>query len=205
MTEIYYIGGSPCSGKSTVAEMLVERYGLRYYKLDDYLEAHLKAAAADGKPHCTAELAMDLEQTWMRPPSVQCEEELAVYEEMLPYARADLAALGDGGAIVAEGAGFLPALMQGQGVDAAHYLCIVPTEAFQREKYAGRPWIGLFLEGCSEPDTAFDNWMGRDALFAVEARRQAEEFGYDAITVDGGRSPEDICAQVAARFGLSGA
>ena len=29
----YFIGGSPCSGKSTVAEMLSEKYGFYYYKL----------------------------------------------------------------------------------------------------------------------------------------------------------------------------
>lgn len=28
MTNIYYVGGSPCSGKSTVAEILAEKYDL---------------------------------------------------------------------------------------------------------------------------------------------------------------------------------
>ena len=32
--EIYYIGGSPCSGKSTVAEALAQQYGLAYFKAD---------------------------------------------------------------------------------------------------------------------------------------------------------------------------
>lgn len=36
MTDIYYIGGSPCSGKSTVAEMIAEKYGFHYYKVDFY-------------------------------------------------------------------------------------------------------------------------------------------------------------------------
>ena len=31
---VYYIGGSPCSGKSTVAEALAARYGLTYFKAD---------------------------------------------------------------------------------------------------------------------------------------------------------------------------
>ena len=31
---IYYIGGSPCSGKSSVAEILSQKYGLYYFKLN---------------------------------------------------------------------------------------------------------------------------------------------------------------------------
>ena len=33
--KVYYIGGSPCSGKSTVAKVLAAQYGLVYFKSDD--------------------------------------------------------------------------------------------------------------------------------------------------------------------------
>lgn len=204
MNEVYYIGGSPCSGKSTVAEALEKQYGLAYYKLDDKLFDYMAQAARDGQPNSAAQMAMELEEMWMRPPAEQCAEELATYEELLPYVMADVAQTGNGGPVVAEGAGFVPALMRGLGVDAAHYVCIAPTEAFQREKYAQRPWIGQYLTGCADPDTAFDNWMSRDALFALEVLRQANSLGYTGITVDGSRGVEEITAQVAALFGLNG-
>ena len=44
MTNIYFIGGSPCSGKSTVAEILAEKYDLYYFKVDDFLEEYTKMA-----------------------------------------------------------------------------------------------------------------------------------------------------------------
>jgi len=37
----YYIGGSPCSGKSTIAEIAAEKYGLFYFKVDDFLEKYI--------------------------------------------------------------------------------------------------------------------------------------------------------------------
>lgn len=40
MAKIYWIGGSPCSGKSTIAEIISNRYGLYYFKVDDYLEKY---------------------------------------------------------------------------------------------------------------------------------------------------------------------
>lgn len=42
MINIYYIGGSPCAGKSTVAEILSQKYDLYYFKVDDFLDDYTK-------------------------------------------------------------------------------------------------------------------------------------------------------------------
>ena len=202
MREIYYIGGSPCSGKSTIAEKLAEEYDFAYYRIDDFLYQHMEAAAADGKPHSALNLSFNFEQMWMRSPRIQCEEEIAIYAEILPYALRDIGAMDKERPVIAEGAGFMPELMAGEHVDSAHYICIVPTEAFQREKYAEREWIGEFLKGCSDPETAFDNWMSRDALFAKHALEYALKTGYAAIVVDGERSVEENYGVVKEGFRL---
>ena len=200
---IYWIGGSPCSGKSSIAEILTERYGLVYYKLDDPMQGHMEEAIRDGKPHSAANLAMDMEGMWMRDPQLQFEEEIAIYDEIFPYSQRDIAAMGEERPILAEGAGFMPHLMAQKDVAKDRYVCIVPTEAFQRENYAKREWIGLFLEGCTDPAKAFDNWMSRDALFAREMRARAQKLGYETILVDGGKGIEENCARVAETFGLA--
>ena len=41
MEGLYIIGGSPCSGKSTIAEMIAEKYDFNYFKVDDYLEQYI--------------------------------------------------------------------------------------------------------------------------------------------------------------------
>lgn len=38
MINTYYIGGSPCSGKSTIAEILSKKYNLYNFKVDNFLE-----------------------------------------------------------------------------------------------------------------------------------------------------------------------
>ncbi len=50
MNNIYYIGGSPCSGKSTVAEILSEKYDLYYFKVDDFLDKYAKQGTQNGSP-----------------------------------------------------------------------------------------------------------------------------------------------------------
>ena len=45
---VLFIGGLPCSGKSTVAERLSEEYGAYYFIVDDFVETFIKTPADKG-------------------------------------------------------------------------------------------------------------------------------------------------------------
>ena len=68
MINTYYIDGSPCSGKTTIAEILSERYDLYYFKVDDFLEKYTKLGATKGYGICMKQDSMNAEETWMREP-----------------------------------------------------------------------------------------------------------------------------------------
>ena len=40
----YFIGGSPCAGKSTVCDLLAARQGWETYHCDEHYDAHLERA-----------------------------------------------------------------------------------------------------------------------------------------------------------------
>lgn len=90
MAKIYYIGGSPCAGKSTVAEILSQKYDLYYFKVDDFLDSYTKSGALKGYPICKKTVELNAEQIWMRDPSLQCREEFQFYEEIFEYIVSDL-------------------------------------------------------------------------------------------------------------------
>lgn len=71
--------------------------------------------------------------------------------------------------IIAEGAAFLPRLMQNCNIDRKHYVNITPTPEFQISHYKERPRVSDVLEGCSNKEKAFKNWMNRDILFAYSS------------------------------------
>lgn len=200
--DIYYIGGSPASGKSTIAKLLAKQFGFSYYKLDDYLFKYNKKAVKDGKEHSLLAHTLNTEQTWMRKPQLQMEEEIGIYEEIFPYALQDISNIAKTKAVVAEGAGFMPQLMAAQNIAKARYICIAPTEDFQRRVFAKRSFLKLFLLGCKDRKAAFNNWMVRDALFAKEILKQAQLLGYTSILVDGDTSIDDNYRTVKKIFGL---
>ena len=200
--EVWYIGGSPCSGKSTVAEQLAARFGLTHYRVDDDLDALIDEGAAKGWPVCSRIRSLSPEETWMRDPAEQCREELAFYREVSGLVRARLQGL-RAERVVAEGAAFLPELARLWGVAPQRFVAIMPTREFQISRYSRRPWVSQVLRDCSDPAAAFANWMERDALFAEEVRRQCVRPGYASLLTDGSVSGEECLAQIAAHFGLT--
>lgn len=198
--DLYLIGGSPCCGKSTIAERIAAQYGFQYYKLDDHMEEHMQYAVEDGKPTTTKRMALTWDQAWMRPPRHQAIEEMNIYEEIIEYAMRDIRSMPDKPPIIAEGAGFLPSLFKGD--TTIRHLVMIPTEEFQRGQYAKREWIDIILRECTDPDEAFDRWMKRDAHFAQIARSQAKENGVPLIIVDGAKGIDEIYGQVIGIFEL---
>lgn len=41
LSHVYWIGGSPCAGKTTIFRILTEKYGFSYYKSDDQYDKHV--------------------------------------------------------------------------------------------------------------------------------------------------------------------
>ena len=202
MKEIYYIGGSPCSGKSSVAEILAERYGLYYFKVDDYLEKYTNDGSVINLEICSKQGKMNPEEIWMREPSVQCKEELQFYVEIFDFIMKDLDEISDCRNIITEGAAYLPNLMKNKNISWNRYLALVPTREFQISHYAQREWVPYILDGCSDVQKAFDNWMERDCLFAEDVKRQCVQEGYIALVNGGQIEIESYVRKIAAHFGL---
>ena len=199
---IYYIGGSPCAGKSSVAEILSKKHDLYYSKTDDFLDRYMQAGARKGYPVCRKTAGMSAEQIWMRKPLLQCREEFDIYREIFEFVAADLDRIEWKGGIITEGTAYLPELMKQSGVPGSRYIVITPTKEFQVIHYRKRAFVPLVLEGCSDKEKAFRNWMDRDVLFAQEVRRQCHKENYVSVINDGNMDLDELANLVAAHFEL---
>lgn len=200
---LYWIGGSPCSGKSSIADRLAERYGLGVYRCDDAFHEHLGRFEPGRHPVAARLMRASCDELWMRPVPRQVAEELAFYDEEFALILDDLRALPTDRPVIAEGAALLPALVAGLGVAREQAIWIVPTEAFQRQHYAQRDWRHDILRECTDPEQAWQNWMARDAGFAREVAADADRRGYRILTTDGSQSLEAMLGIVERHFGLA--
>lgn len=184
------IGGSPCSGKSTAAERIAQEYGAYYFKVDDHLSELIKQAADNGSAVCNAIQQMSPEEIWMREPEVQCKEEFEVYRDIAPFVF-DMISRIEADLIITEGAAYTPEVMETYTSDG--YVTIVPSPEFQVSHYREREWVPYVLEGCSDKDKAFDNWMQRDILFAQQIQAECVTSGIPYKVNDGSESVEQLC------------
>ncbi len=200
MIKTYYIGGSPCSGKSTVTEILAEKYGLYYFRVDDFLDKYIELGVHKGYPICTHIRLMTADETWMREPIVQCEEELLWYQEVFEFVCEDIKKIQNVKGIITEGVAYLPTLMKKAGISANQYLSLTPTKEFQLSHYPKREWIPYILKDCSDKEKAFENWMERDVLFAKDVQRQCVDIGYTSLINNGEMSVEEMVRFVEQHF-----
>lgn len=202
MRKTYYIGGSPCAGKSTIAEILSQKYDLYYFKVDDFLETYTNICAQKGCPICRKTVEMSAEQIWMRDPVLQCREEFQFYEEIFEYILADLRQLSHNRGMITEGAAYVPDLIKGLGIPDSQYISITPAKDFQVSHFKKREFVPYVLKGCRNMEQAFEHWMERDHLFAQEVQKQCKENGYCSIINDGSIEISELASQVAAHFGF---
>ena len=184
-SQAYILGGSPCSGKSTVAEMLSTQYGFHYYKADDHDPEHMARAQADTQPIIYKYAHMGWDAIWSQSPEQLTADELTYYHERFPFILEDLSGLSLEKPVILEGAAFLPELVHPFLPKPEQVIFMIPTLEFQLHHYSQRPWIQSILKDCHDPKQAFDNWMQRDHLFGEEVAQKASSYGYPVSVVDG--------------------
>ena len=200
-TRRLWVGGAPCSGKSTIVSALCQDHALEAYHCDDHWDRHVAQATPAAQPRMCALRTMSWDDIWMRDVTVQVKDELALYREQFPMILSDIESVADSETVLAEGAALLPESVATQIRDRHQAIWVVPTEAFQRRIYRSRgPWVEQILAQCSDPETAWDHWMARDAAFAHTVAEQARALWLEVLWVDGQETVEQVRVRVEAWF-----
>ena len=202
-SRVFILGGSPCSGKSTIGSRLATRFDLHYYDVDRHYWDHVKRCTPDRHPTMYRISTMGWNDIWSRPVPVMVKDELERYRELFEMIVQDLLDIDPGRPILAEGAAFLPELVANCGIDPQRVLYMVPTMEFQVHHYKQRAFIHGILQECENPEQAFADWMMRDHLFGEQVLCQAESRGFGALLVNGERSIEDLFEHTCRQFGLA--
>ena len=197
-----WITGGQWAGKSTVAGILAERYGLTHYHYDYHttrghedrrIAAHVRAGAAPAE--------RDAETMWIRhTPREMADAVLSDFADRFAWVLDDLRGLVTPLPIIADGWGLRPDLVVPITAAPERMVVMVPTEEFRQRQAAQLPRAARVSAEVSDPDLAQRNRIERDRLLAEDCVRTARELGVHVIEVDGSRDAEAMADVLADHF-----
>jgi hypothetical protein len=193
---VLWIGGTPCSGKTSIARLLAETYQLQIYHCDEAFETHKLHMSATRKL-----LTISWDELWMQPIDTLVADVFAIYREEFQLILDDLRALPPWPPILAEGMALLPDLIAPMLASPDRAVWVIPTPDFQRERYPLRgAWVQDILQQCADPSQAFRNWMNRDIASARIIAAATVARGLQMIEVDGQQPIAGIATLIEDQF-----
>ena len=202
LKNIFWLGGSPCAGKSSISEILASRFDLDLYHVDEGWETHPHALSPARQPTLTKWLGSSWNERWMQ--SIDClvEDVIGCYREHFDLVLQDILARPQRRFLLVEGAALLPRQVTDIMPDSSQAIWIIPTAGFQREHYSQRQWARRIVEQCTDPEVAFQNWMERDIRFAEWIESEVSTLDLQLLRIDGSRTIAENAEEVAGHFQL---
>ena len=198
LEHVWFIGGSPCAGKSTVCDLLAQRHGFQAYHCDDHWDAHLERAT-EHQPTLTGFRGRPLIELMTRPLEVMIDDALEANRELGALALEDVRAMQ--GPVVAEGMPFMPDVLT-RLKPPVQAVYLVPSAAFQREHYAKREGALQLATQAPDPALMFEHWMQRNIANGQTVAELAQAHGFPVLEVDGFRSILETVYWCETRLGL---
>ena len=202
LENVFWLGGSPCSGKSSMSELIARRFGLDVYHVDKAFEVHSQRFDPIRHPTLTKWLASSWNQRWMQPLDTLVQDVIACYQEHFALILEDVCSLPKRPLLV-EGTALLPKAVAEVLSRQSRAIWVIPTAAFQRMHYPRRDWALNIVAQCSNPKEAFNNWMERDIRFAEWIAKEASALHLPLLKVDGNRTVKENAELVAIHFDLA--
>lgn len=200
---IYWIGGGPGAGKSTIARRIAAQHGLRVYATDDLMADHARRSTHENCPLLHRFMAMDMDERWVnRSPETMLKTFHWFRGEGFNMIIEDLLGLPDEPAVIVEGFRLLPRLVKPLLSVPAHAVWLLPTPAFSQAVVESRGGSASgFLAKTTAPERALRNLLERDRMFTNILREETASLELPTIEVDTTMTEDDLTKRVTEVFG----
>ena len=202
LKNVFWLGGSPCAGKTSISEILASCFDLEIYRVDEVFETHQQNLNPIDQPTLTRWLASSWNERWMQPVDCLVKDVIGCYREHFDFIRQDILARPRHKSLLVEGTALLPREVARILPKRSNAIWITSTANFQRQHYSEREWARRIVDQCNDPEVAFHNWMERDIQFARWIEAEVSTFNLELLKIDGSRTIAENAKEVAGHFQL---
>ena len=200
---VFWLGGSPCAGKSSISRILASGFDLDVYHVDEAFETHAQRLDREHQPALIRWSESSWNERWMQPIDNLIQDVIGCYREHFDLICEDILAMPKQKSLLVEGTALLPREVASLLPKRSHAIWIIPSADFQRAHYSERQWAWDIVAQCSDPEVAFHNWMERDIRFAEWVEAEATTLDLPILRVDGNRTLQENAEAVATHFQLA--
>lgn len=198
LAHVLWIGGPPCSGKTSVAWLVAGRHDLRGYNSDLHTWDHHDKAVERGYADATFWQSASPDEIWLAEPAAIIQHTLEANAERCQLMVEDIEALPTSPLIIAEGTPLFPWLIANRIAARDNAVWLIPTPAFQRARLLERPQITF--QRTSDPSRALENRIQREIAVSKLIERDARKRGFHIVHVDGSRTVDMVAGAVEELF-----
>ena len=185
LAHVYWLGGGSGAGKSTIAQRLADRHGLKVYSTDTAMADHARRCTVLDCPLLEDFKKMDMDERWVnRSPHTMLETFPWFRGEGLHLIVEDLLALPDDEPVIAEGFRLLPKFVRPLLTTTRAALWLIPTPDFRAAALKSRGDLWTIANRTSDPESALQNLLERDGMFTRQLHEDATAAGLTSLQVD---------------------
>ncbi len=201
LAHVLWIGGGTDTGKTTVAEALVKRYGLQSYNFDRNEHSHIERRILAGDfqgPQNLFEMTPD--EMWIdQSPAEMASGVIRGWSRRVDFVLEDLLAMPKMPLILAEGPGFFPAVIEPLLSTRQQAIWLVPAPSFKRQIaiQRGKPSV---RNETRDPALATENIIARDLLVTQHVQQEATRLGLPWLEINGTQTVDEVITIVEKHF-----
>ena len=181
LTNLYWIGGSGCSGKSSIVRLLEGEHGFTTYHCDDHWGEHGERSNPVDHPG-TIRFWSEFEEFCRLPPEEFVEAFRAFVKEDFAMVLEDLAAIPNEKTLV-EGVTLEPDFVL-EVADPQKVIFMIASEEFQRANFLRRDMQSTVFQGLKDPEGSFEAFVSNLAFQTRSLCDHAMELGLKVIFTD---------------------
>jgi hypothetical protein len=208
LAHVFWIGGGPCAGKSTISTRLSSDFGFVRYDGDAKCLEHLKLATPKNNSvgfRVHSSLKQGELLTWFvdRPGKEQAKDNIEWARCEFEFVIDDLLTMPRDEPIVVDAFPSFPQTIF-KATSPQHAVFLVSTDDFQRNMWAKREWHKKHLESCSDPESALDQWMDCQFRLSRYIADDCKDRGAALVITGGHLDIEQVYETVKKHFNLEG-
>jgi 2-phosphoglycerate kinase len=203
LSSVYWLGGSTCAGKTTIANNLSENYGFTVYHCDENLGKHIEKSNAEEHPNLFKLTTLGWEDILSMSEDEYLVWMIDLFSEEFQMILEDLDRQIKDRPILVEGINLLPKLLKDIIEEGNNAIWLVSDDTFYNLHQMQRKELYDRINECTNPEQALHNYMNFDLAYGRYIKNEAQRLDLKVMVIESNNDILENIKTISTHFNLN--